>query len=100
MDQTVYNISPALYNEVAEHLTECVGRNGYFSGSPEFSSNGVECRLVLSAVVYRRRESMPEGEREVISDMVPVWWEFHTVTDEGEVMNDFSFGELRKYFDR
>ncbi len=96
----MYNISPALYNEVAEHLTERMGRNGYFSGSLEFASNDVECRLVLSAVVYRRRESMPEGEREVISDVVPVWWEFHTVTEEGEVMNDFSFGELRKYFGR
>lgn len=43
---------------------------------------------------------MPEGESEVLSDMVPVWWEFRTVTEEGEVINDFSFGELRKYFGR
>ena len=96
----MYNVSSALYNEVTERLIERIGRNGYFSGSLEFESGGVECRLVLSAVVYRRRESMPEGEREVISDMVPVWWEFRTSTDEGETINDFSFGELRKYFDR
>ena len=26
----MYNVSSALYNEVAERLTERVGRNGYF----------------------------------------------------------------------
>ncbi len=96
----MYNVSSALYNEVAERLTERVGRNGYFSGSIEVETADAECRLVLSAVVYHRRDAMPEGESEVLSDMVPVWWEFRAVTEEGEVINDFSFGELRKYFGR
>ncbi len=96
----MYNISSALYNEVAVRLTERIGRNGYFSGSLAFESADVECRLVLSAVVYHDREVMPEGETHTISDLVPVWWEFHTVTEEGEIINDFSFGELRKYFGR
>jgi len=94
----MYRVSSALYNELAWRLAERIGRDGYFSGSIELETAGAECRLVLSAVVYRRRETMPEGESEIISDLVPVWWEFHTATEEGEAINDFSFGELRKYF--
>ena len=26
-----------------------------------------------------------------------VWWEFHTVGDEGECLNDFSFAEMTRY---
>lgn len=95
----MYTVSSSLYNEVALRLAELAGRRGYFSGSVTFDTDEAECRLTLSAVVYRRRERMPEGDFDVICDMVPVWWEFRTVTGEGEVPNDFSFGELRKYFE-
>ena len=29
------------------------------------------------------------------ADLVPVWWEFHTVGSDGEALNDFSFSEVR-----
>jgi len=52
----------------------------------------------LSAVVYRYQESFPEGRIvDIIDNIVPVWWEFHTVTDEGEVINDFDFAEFKEY---
>ena len=96
----MYTVSSALYNEVAACLAERIGRAGYFSGSVCLETERAECRLTLSAVVYRRREHMPEGDFDIIADVVPVWWEFRTITCEGEVTNDFSFGELRKYLDR
>ena len=46
-------------------------------------------------IVYRRRERLPEGDRDAIADLVPVWWEFHTAVNGGEVLNDFSFSEVR-----
>ena len=52
---------------------------------------------MASVIVYRRVERLPEGDRDVIADLVPVWWEFHTADDGGEVLNDFSFSELRAY---
>ena len=35
------------------------------------------------------------GDRDAIADLVPVWWEFHTVGSDGEALNDFSFSEVR-----
>ena len=49
--------------------------------------------------MLRRRELvMPEGRVRPISDLVPVWWEFHTADSEAERLNDFSFSELRARF--
>lgn len=93
----MYSVSSELYLEVAARLEEAIGAGSYFSGSLVFSFGAVECRLTASVIVYRRRECFPDGDREVIADLVPVWWEFHTCAEGGEMPNDFSFAELRSY---
>ena len=91
----IYSVSTELYLEVAARLAEAIGGGSYFSGSLSFAFGDTECRLTASVIVYRRVERPPEGDRGVIADLVPVWWEFHTAGDGGEVLNDFSFSELR-----
>jgi hypothetical protein len=53
--------------------------------------------MLFSGVLYRKRLYLPEGECDAIDDIVPVWWEFHTFNQQGEILNDFSFTELRNY---
>ncbi len=91
----MYSVSTALYEEVTARLEEAVGRSGYFSGTISGETDEVAWRLTASVLVYRRRVSLPEGDEERIADLVPVWWEFHTVAEDGEILNDFSFGEVR-----
>ena len=93
----IYSVSTELYLEVAARLAEAIGGGSYFSGSLSFAFGDTECRLTASVIVYRRGERRPEGDGDVIADLVPVWWEFHTAGDGGEVLNDFSFSELRAY---
>ena len=81
----IYSVSTELYLEVAARLAEAIGGGSYFSGSLSFAFGDTECRLTASVIVYR----------DVIADLVPVWWEFHTAGDGGEVLNDFSFSDLR-----
>lgn len=92
----MYNILPELYDITTEMLLERVGRSEYFSGSIEFDYGDVECRLTVSVIVYRRREVLPEGELDLVCDMVPVWWEFHTTVGGEERLNDFLFTEIRE----
>ncbi|OUN75407.1 hypothetical protein B5G09_12550 [Alistipes sp. An54] len=94
----MYSVSTELYEEVATRLAEAIGGGSYFSGSLTFDREGIECRLTASVIVYRRRESYPEGDRDAIADLVPVWWEFHTTGPEGEMRNDFTFSEVRALF--
>ena len=93
----MYLVSAELYDMAADLLVERIDRSDYFSGTVEFEYGGVECRLTASVIVYRRREVLPEREYDRICDLVPVWWEFHTVMPEGEVLNDFSFSELKRW---
>lgn len=94
----MYSVSTELYEEVASRLRDAIGGGSYFSGSLTFEWEGIECRLTASVIVYRRRVSYPEGDRDELTDLVPVWWEFHTTGPEGEFPNDFSFSELRALY--
>lgn len=93
----MYSVSPELYHQAAHRLSAAIGCENYFSGSVAFLFGDTECRLTVSVIVYRRRLSLPEGVTDSVCDLVPVWWEFHTTTEEGEVPNDFSFTELKGY---
>lgn len=93
----MYSLSPELYHEAAHRLCAAIGCENYFSGSVTFLFGDTECRLTASVVVYRKRLSLPEGVTEAICDLIPVWWEFHTTAQEGEVINDFCFTELKGY---
>ncbi len=94
----IYSVSSELYEEVQRRLVEQIADRGYFSGSVAFTFEGTACRLVVSCFVRRRHIVSPEGEADPVSDLVPVWWEFHTTDAEAERLNDFSFEELRACF--
>ena len=91
----MFQVSSELYDEIAARLYEAVGERSYYSGSIEYAQGTTVCRLTASLILYRERDRWPEGERIRLADAVPVWWEFHTVTPEGETINDFSFAELK-----
>ena len=93
----MYEISSQIYEKTAQKLCDLVGGNGYFSGTLEFAHEDIECRMVASLIIYRKRVEMPEGLFDVIDDIVPVWWEFHTVIDGEERSNDFDFSLLKEY---
>ncbi len=93
----MYTISSKLYHHLASHLVELVGQCGYYSGSFEFEFDGVWCEMTLSAVVYHQSEPDEGYKSCAVTDMIPVWWEFHTFVDGDEVLNDMSFNELREY---
>lgn len=91
----MYSVLPELYHEAAARLSDAIDGENYFSGSLAFRFGDMDCRLTASVIVYRGRVSLPEGEQHPIADLVPVWWEFHTVGAEGEVLNDFDFSEMK-----
>lgn len=93
----IYSVSPELYRESAERLIEAIGTANYFSGSVSFALDGVECLLRASLIVYRREHSLPEGRVDAVADLVPVWWEFHTIVEGTERLNDFDLGEMKHY---
>ncbi len=93
----MYEITPKIYEKTAQKVSDAVGNTGYFSGTIDFSYENVECRMLLSMVIYRKKVEMPEGRCNIIDDVVPVWWEFHTTVDGEELINDFDFSLFKEY---
>ncbi len=90
-------ITNEIYRAVAGRLKEEIGSAEYFNGTVEYETEELYSALTLTAIVYRRTDRFPEGARRPIADIVPVWWEFSTVQQFGEALNDFSFSELKQY---
>lgn len=93
----MYDVSFELYDHLLDLLCYEIGSKGYYSGVIDFSFDGIECSLHLAAVTYHSTDHAAGEKWTYLSDIVPVWWEFHTYNEEGEeVLNNFSFNELRE----
>ncbi len=98
----MYLVSSAIYEDMAKLLLEEIGDSSYFSGFIESAfiddlGRDTECRLVASLIIYRSPCSYPESDSEVISNIVPVWVEFHTFVEMEEKINDFDIEEFKSY---
>lgn len=90
----MFSVSEALYRRFADALAERLSGKNYYLGSVCLDDADAACRLTGSYIVYRSECEGPEGKERPVKEVVPVWWEFHTVCARGEVDNDFSFRDL------
>lgn len=91
----MYEISSKLYLEIADRLMAEIGSKEYFSGAILCTHGDIECKLLCSLIIERERTAAPDQNYPTIVDIVPVWWEFSTVEGSVELLNDFSFSELK-----
>jgi hypothetical protein len=90
-------ITGEIYENIAHALRDAIGEATYFNGKVEITGEEFYAVLTLTAIIYRHNEELPEGNVSRISNIVPVWWEFSTVQECGEVLNNFSFAELKPH---
>lgn len=91
----MYQIRSIIYNRISDKLLDSINPSTIFSGAIEFSTDEVDVRFIATIIPFYNRECTFEGVIEVLHDIVPVWWELHTTTPEGEVINDFDFETLK-----
>jgi hypothetical protein len=96
-EKIMIEITSEIYEDIARNLRAEMGEGSYFNGKVEVDTEEFYATLTLTAIVYRRAEELPEGSVSRIADVVPVWWEFSTVQECGEVLNNFSFAEFKPY---
>lgn len=93
----MYEIHSQIYEKTAQKLSDAIGSERYFAGTIEFTHEDVECRMRVTVMLYHKEVDAPEGCYCVVDDIVPIWWEFHTVIDGVERLNDFDFTLLKRY---
>lgn len=93
----MYGIATNLYLEIADRLVDAIGSKEFFSGVVSYTFGDVECRLVCTLIIHRAERAENDASYPRITEIVPVWWEFSTVDGSVQLLNDFSFGELKSY---
>lgn len=89
------NVTSDIYRLLADRLRDAVGTAEFFSGRITVAADN-DYELIATLLLYRSMVSDESGARDVITNVVPVWWEFHSFTIDGEVLNDFDFAEFRR----
>ncbi|MFI3278123.1 MAG: hypothetical protein SNH13_05785 [Rikenellaceae bacterium] len=94
----MYLINSQHYEALTQRLHDSIiGGSNYFNGNLSFETNDADCDFIASLIIYRSTLSLPEGIVHPVCDIVPVWWEFHTKTLDGEQINDFDFETFKSY---
>ncbi len=88
------------YRNIAARLLEAIGGGDFYNGSVEYETAEYTSVLCTTLIVYREPLFGPDdpgGEAMRITDIVPVWWEFHLYDALGERLNGFSWRELKEH---
>lgn len=91
------HITPHIYAALAEGMLENIGPRNSISTTLHVEDGDTTYLFMCSAVIYRRSEQRPDCDDEVISNVVPIWWELRSFRGEDVILNDFSFDEMKEY---
>lgn len=95
------HITDEVYAELAQMIVDhvSVSYKESISKKFEYETDDAIYNLDISAIVYWRRETAPDGEWNEIADIVPIWVEMHTTDPEtgDEIPNDMKFGRLKDF---
>lgn len=98
VDDIIVKVSNEVYSALSDELIEQIGSDEYFKTTIEVEKDGIMYELEASGMVYRKEVRCPDWTGEVISDVIPTWWELHTFDKDGnEIRNDGQFSEIREY---
>ncbi len=93
----MFKIDNLIYEQLAEELAAQITLNQLLSSKIEFENDDVELTFTATLIPYFKRVQLLEEEVDVLSNLIPVWWEVKTITLDGEVINDFDFKTFKEY---
>lgn len=85
------------YRNIARSLIGKIAGSDFFNGTVEYDTLQFSSHLSTTLIIYREqatdRAERP-GAYPPITDIVPVWWEYHLFDQGGEQLTDFSWRQL------
>ena len=82
------SITKEQFDVVKLDLLKNIEDKSYFSGKIKGDlGNDISYEFILQIVIYRKDDK--------VTDIIPVWYEFHTFVDDNEINNDFLFSVFR-----
>ena len=97
----ILHITDEVYAELAQMIVDhiSVDYDDSISKRFEYETDDMMYNLDISAFVYWRRETAPDGEWDEIANIVPIWVEMRTtnIETEKEIINDMTFDRLKDF---
>lgn len=90
-------ITPTTYQQVAKLLLKAIDDRAFFNGTIEYDTEEFYSSFRATLIIYREKIEQQSVITEIITDIVPVWWEFSLHSERGDEMTDFSWRELAQY---
>ncbi|MFR9524422.1 MAG: hypothetical protein SNH94_07605 [Rikenellaceae bacterium] len=87
-------INSTLYERLADLLVDAIDGKEFYSDAIYFEDDQAQYCFSATLMIYYREHRFPERNEMQVENIVPVWWEFHSITSEGELLNDFDFALL------
>lgn len=88
----LYNLTLKDYETIIDDISSLINfKNSYFTKSFDgIIGDNIKYTFNISCLAYK--------DDEKVTDIVPIWWEFHTYDDViyDEFMNDFNFNFFKK----
>ena len=84
-----------IYRAISEMLIEQINHSTYFSGTIEYDNDEYYSTLITTLMIQYKRIEYSDGVSDKIVNITPVWCEYKTYQESGEVCNSFSWSEFR-----
>jgi hypothetical protein len=96
--EDVIRISDATYLKLADFIVSNIRNKDYLKDSISVVDGDMEFTLSFTVIAYysKSRDEETYGQ-DILSDIIPVWWDFEAVDGGMEFITDFSFDELKTY---
>lgn len=97
MDDVII-ISDLVYLKLADFIVSNLRNKDYLKDSISVVDGDMEFTLSFTVIVYysKSRDEETYGQ-DILSDIIPVWWDFEAVEGGMKFVTDFSFDELKTY---
>ncbi len=92
----MFTINPIIYEQIATLLLDEIDNREYYTGNVSHLTPDVDYSLRSTLILHYHPVQYPEALRIEVADIIPIWWEMTTTTDDGEVSNDFDFNILKR----
>lgn len=94
----VIRISDLVYLKLADFIVSNLRNKDYLKDSISVVDGDMEFTLSFTVIAYYSKSLDEETYgQDILSEIIPVWWNFEAVEGGMEFVTDFSFDELKTY---
>lgn len=94
----VIRISDLVYLKLADFIVPNLINKDYLKDSISVVDGDMDFTLSFAVIAYYSKSCDEETYgQDILSDIIPVWWDFEAIEGEMKSVTDFSFDELKTY---